>query len=102
MKKIMTHLWFNTEAKEAAAFYTSLFDDAKIISTRAIHGTPSGDVDIVTIDLPGQTFTLISAGPLFTFNPSISFLIACGSKEEVTALWEKLSPGGKALKKEIE
>jgi len=44
-----------------------------------------------------QEFMLISAGPLFKFNPSISFLVACKTKNEVDALWVKLSEGGTAL-----
>lgn len=95
--KITPHLWFDEEAREAAEFYTSVFKDSKIKDTSTIHNTPSGSVDIVTIELSGQEFTLISAGPLFKFNPSVSFLVACKTKGEVDALWEKLSKGGVAL-----
>ena len=97
MQKITPHLWFDKEAKEAAQFYTSVFEDSKIKSTATLHNTPSGSVDIVTIELLGQEFTLISAGPLFKFNPSISFLVACKTKNDVNALWVKLSEGGTAL-----
>ena len=105
MHKITSHLWFDKGAKEAAEFYTSAFretfDSAQgksvIKDTATIHNTPSGDTDIVTIELLGQEFTLISAGPLFKFNPSISFLVACKTKDEVDVLWKKLSEGGKAL-----
>ena len=97
MQKITTHLWFDKEAKEAAAFYTSFFENSKIKDTTTLHNTPSGSVDMVTIELSGQEFTLISAGPLFKFNPSVSFLVACQTKDEVDALWEKLSVGGAAL-----
>ncbi len=97
MQKITPHLWFDKEAKEAAEFYTSIFKDSKIKNTTTLHNTPSGSVDVVTIELYGQEFTLISAGPLFKFNPSVSFLVACNTKEEVDALWEKLSEGGSAL-----
>jgi len=97
MQKITPHLWFDKEANEAAKFYTSIFKDSKINSTTMLHNTPSGTVDIVTIELLGQEFTLISAGPLFKFNPSVSFLVACKTKDEVDALWEKLSEGGTAL-----
>ncbi len=97
MQKITTHLWFDKEAKEAAEFYTSVFENSKIKDTTTLHNTPSGSVDIVTIELSGQEFTLISAGPLFKFNPSVSFLVACKTKDEVDALWEKLSEGGAAL-----
>lgn len=97
MQKITPHLWFDKEAREAAGFYTSVFEDSRIKNTTTLHDTPSGTVDIVTIELPGQEFTLLSAGPLFKFNPSVSFLVACDTKEEVDALWGKLSERGKAL-----
>ena len=97
MEKITPHLWFDKEAKEAGAFYTSLFPNSRVKSTTELPNTPSGTVDIVTIELAGQEFTLLAAGPLFKFTPAISFLVACESKEEVDALWSKLSPGGKAL-----
>jgi predicted 3-demethylubiquinone-9 3-methyltransferase (glyoxalase superfamily) len=97
MQKITTHLWFDKEAKEAAEFYTSVFENSKIKDTTTLDNTPSGSVDMVTIELSGQEFTLLSAGPLFKFNPSVSFLVACQTKDEVDALWEKLSEGGAAL-----
>jgi predicted 3-demethylubiquinone-9 3-methyltransferase (glyoxalase superfamily) len=97
MDKITPHLWFDKEAKEAAKFYTSIFKTSKIKNITTLHNTPSGSADLVTIELLGQEFTLISAGPLFKFNPSVSFLVACNTKEEVSELWEKLFEGGTAL-----
>lgn len=97
MQGITSHLWFDKEAKEAAKFYTSIFKDSKTKSTATLDGTPSGAVDIVTIELSGQEFTLLSAGPLFKFTPAVSFLVACATKEDVDALWGELSEGGSAL-----
>ena len=96
-QKITSHLWFDKEAKEAAEFYTLIFEDSTIKDATTIHNTPSGDTEVVNIDLIGQEFTLISAGPLFKFNPSISFLVACKTKEDLDALWSELSKGGKTL-----
>lgn len=96
-QKITPHLWFDKEAKAAAKFYTSVFAGSKIISSVKLSGTPSGTVDIVTIDLAGQAFTLLSAGPLFKFTPAISFMVSCATKKEVDMLWEQLSVGGTAL-----
>ena len=96
-QKITPHLWFDKEAKEAAEFYTSIFSDSRIKETVVLRNTPSGDTDIVTIDLFGQEFTLISAGPLFKFNPSVSFLVACRNKEETDRYYSQLSQGGKVL-----
>src|SRR5919109_4525176 len=92
--KITPHLWFDNNAKEASQFYTSIFKDSKIKNVTTLHNTPSGTVEIFTVELLGQEFTLINAGPLFKFNPSISFLVACSTKEEVDELWKKLSEGG--------
>ncbi|MBI4044963.1 MAG: VOC family protein [Candidatus Diapherotrites archaeon] len=96
-QKITIHLWFDKEAVEAAKLYTSIFNDSKITDTSIIRNTPSGDCDIVSFTLAGQSFMAISAGPLFKFNPSISFHVACKTKGEVDALWKKLSEGGTIL-----
>jgi predicted 3-demethylubiquinone-9 3-methyltransferase (glyoxalase superfamily) len=97
MQTITPHLWFDKEAKEAAELYTSIFKDSKIKNTATLHDTPSGTVDLLTIELLGQEFRLISAGPLFKFTPAVSFLVACHTKGEVDALWGELSKGGAAL-----
>ncbi|MFW9970229.1 MAG: VOC family protein [Candidatus Odinarchaeota archaeon] len=97
MPKITAHLWFDKEAKEAAEFYTNIFKDSKIKSVSTLHNTPSGSVEMVVLDLLGQEFTFISAGPLFKFNPSISFLVASNTKEEISFLWKNLSKNGVAL-----
>jgi predicted 3-demethylubiquinone-9 3-methyltransferase (glyoxalase superfamily) len=97
MRKITTHLWFDKEAREAAEFYVSLFKDSKLGSAAKLHETPSGTVDLATIELRGRGFTLLSAGPLSKFTPSVSFLVACKTKKEVDALWQELLKGGLAL-----
>lgn len=97
MEKITPHLWFDNNAEEAAKFYTSIFKNSKVKNVTTLHNTPSGTVEIFTIELLGQEFTLISAGPLFKFNPSASFLVVCNTKEEVDELWGNLSNGGMAL-----
>ena len=91
MQKITPFLWFDKEAGEAAKFYTSIFKDAKIISTTTLENTPSGTVEIVTIKLFGQEFQLMSAGPLFKFNEAISFVVNCETQQEIDHYWEKLS-----------
>jgi predicted 3-demethylubiquinone-9 3-methyltransferase (glyoxalase superfamily) len=97
MQKITAHLWFDKEAKEAAQLYTSVFERSKIKRTTQLQSTPSGSVDVVVVELAGQEFTLLSAGPPFKFTPAISFLVACTTPDEVESLWQKLIPGGSAL-----
>jgi predicted 3-demethylubiquinone-9 3-methyltransferase (glyoxalase superfamily) len=94
MPRITPHLWFDKEAKEAAELYVSLIPGSKIMNVTTLHNTPSGDCDIVSFELAGQQFMAISAGPLFKFNPSVSFQVKCKTKEEVDTLWGKLSEGG--------
>ena len=76
-QKITPHLWFDKEAKEAAKFYASIFSNSKITNISTIHEvpTPTGDCDIVSFELNGHPFMAINAGPLFKFNPSISFIV---------------------------
>jgi len=97
MRRMVPHLWYDKEAGEAADFYTKTFKNSSIKSRTTIDNTPSGSVEILTIELEGQEFMMISAGPYFKFTPAASFLVACETKEEVERLWGKLSEGGKAL-----
>jgi predicted 3-demethylubiquinone-9 3-methyltransferase (glyoxalase superfamily) len=97
MQRIIPHLWFNREAKEAAELYAALIPNSKIKNITTLHNTPSGDCDVVSFELSGQPFMAISAGPLFKFNPSVSFHLKCRTKGEVDAMWERLSEGGKIL-----
>ena len=94
MQKITPFLWFDKEAREAAKFYTSIFKDSKIKGTDTLSDTPSGAVDVVGIELLGQEFVLMSAGPQFKFNEAISFVVNCETQDEVDYYWEKLTSGG--------
>ncbi len=105
MRKITPHLWFDKEATEAAQFYTSIFPHSKITNITTIHQVPgpTGDSDIVSFELWGQPFMAISAGPIFKFNPSVSFIVNFDpsrerdAREKLDAVWEKLSPGSAVL-----
>jgi predicted 3-demethylubiquinone-9 3-methyltransferase (glyoxalase superfamily) len=97
MQKITPHLWFNTEAKEATAFYTTLFPDSAIKKINTITGTPSGDCDIVDFKLAGLNFAAISAGPYFKLNPAVSFFVVFDNEADIKAVWDKLSTGGTVL-----
>ncbi len=98
MQKITSHLWYDKEAKAAAESYVSIFGHgSKITSLSTLDNTPSGNVDILSFELLGREFQAISAGPLFTFNPSVSFLVLCKTRDEVDVKWKKLSDGGTVL-----
>jgi predicted 3-demethylubiquinone-9 3-methyltransferase (glyoxalase superfamily) len=103
ISKITPHLWFDKEAKEATEFYTSVFPNSKVTAIKTLHDTPSGDCDVVSFELWGHQFIAISAGPLFRFNPSVSFMVnfdpsqVTKAKERLDHVWEKLSDGGTIL-----
>ena len=91
MKRIAPHLWFDKQAKEAAEFYCSVFPNSRILQVTTLRDTPSGDCDVVSFELAGQPFMAISAGPLFKFNESISFILPCETQQEIDYYWGKLS-----------
>jgi predicted 3-demethylubiquinone-9 3-methyltransferase (glyoxalase superfamily) len=100
MQKIVPYLWFDTQAEEAAKLYVSAFPHSKIgdISRYTEAGPrPAGTVLTVQFELDGLHFAALNGGPELRFNPSISFLAACRTKEEVERLWGKLSAGGMTL-----
>lgn len=101
-QKITPCLWFNTEAEEAANFYTSIFDNSRInhISRygnagREVHGKEPGSVMIVEFELDGQTFTALNGGPQFKFDEAVSFQVMCDTQDEIDRFWSKLSQGGR-------
>jgi predicted 3-demethylubiquinone-9 3-methyltransferase (glyoxalase superfamily) len=97
MQKITTFLWFDDQAEQAAAFYTSLFDDSRIVTVQkygeAGPGTP-GSVMLVEFELAGQRYLALNGGPVYTFNEAMSLSVDCASQEEVDRLWDGLTRDG--------
>ncbi|HFI0156087.1 TPA: VOC family protein [Streptococcus suis] len=96
MQPIIPHLWYDTEAKEAVAFYVDLFG-GNVDWTYTITDTPSGDSDLIQFQLGDMTLAAISAGPYFKLNESMSLMVNVASKDEVTRLYQALSEGGRVL-----
>lgn len=104
MQKITPHLWFNDQAEEAVAFYTSVFKNGNILSStrypeagKEVHGREPGSVMVMGFEIEGCQLIALNGGPLFTFTPAISFMVNRATKEEVSELWEQLQEGGTAL-----
>lgn len=96
-QKIVPNLWFDTEAEEAAGFYTSVFENSRIVNVS--HYTeagprPAGTVMTVEFELDGQRFVGINGGPQFKFTEAVSFQITCETQEEIDRYWEQLTEGG--------
>lgn len=104
MRKIVTFLWFNDQAKEAVDLYLSLFENAKIINTSyltesvaAAAGKTPGEVSTIDFELNGQNFTALNGGPMFTFSEAMSIAVNCETQEEIDKLWDALSDGGEIM-----
>jgi predicted 3-demethylubiquinone-9 3-methyltransferase (glyoxalase superfamily) len=94
-------LWFDDQAEEAVGFYTSIFENSRVVATsrygeegREIHGRPAGTVLTVAFELDGQAFTALNGGPIFKFNEAISLQVQCETQEELDRYWERLSQDG--------
>ena len=94
-------LWFDSQAEEAARFYTGIFKDSKIVAVtrypeagQEIHGRAPGSAMTVEFELNGQPFTALNGGPHFRFNEAISFQVICQTQEEVDHYWDRLGQGG--------
>jgi predicted 3-demethylubiquinone-9 3-methyltransferase (glyoxalase superfamily) len=97
MQKIVPNLWFDTEAEEAANFYVSVFENARILGvTHYTEAAPrqAGMVMTVEWELEGQRFVGINGGPQFKFDEAVSFQIECKDQAEVDYYWEKLTADG--------
>jgi predicted 3-demethylubiquinone-9 3-methyltransferase (glyoxalase superfamily) len=96
-QRIVTSLWFDTEAEEAAEFYTSVFGNSRIVSkSHYPENSPgeAGTVMTVEFELDGQRLVGINGGPQFKFSEAISLQIVCEDQEEVDYYWSKLTDGG--------
>jgi predicted 3-demethylubiquinone-9 3-methyltransferase (glyoxalase superfamily) len=97
MPRITPNLWFDTEGREAAEFYVSVFPNSEITNVTyygAAGPGPAGTVLTVDFVLDGQEYTAINGGPQFTFDEAISLLINCADQDEIDYYWGKLSERG--------
>ncbi|MEO7175117.1 MAG: VOC family protein [Saprospiraceae bacterium] len=78
-------LWYNNQAKEAAAFYCSVFKNSKITSENPI---------VVNFELDGKKFMGLNGGPEFKFTEATSFVVECETQDEIDFYWDKLTAGG--------
>ena len=104
MQKITPFLWFDSQAEDAAKFYTAIFKGSKIGGISRYDeegakaaGRPKGSVMTVAFELDGQEFVALNGGPMFKFTEAISFVVNCESQKEVDHFWEKLSAGGQEV-----
>ncbi|CAN5825571.1 VOC family protein [soil metagenome] len=85
MQKITPFLWYDGKAEEAANFYTSIFQNSKVLSANPMSAT---------IEVEGQTLILFNGGPMFRFNEAFSLSVNCETQEEIDEKWSKLIADG--------
>ena len=103
-QRITPFLWFNSQAEEAARFYTGIFKNSRIGRiakyTKAAEkaaGRPAGSVMTVEFQLEGQPFVALNGGPEFKFTEAVSFVVNCRTQAEIDRFWKKLCAGGKPV-----
>jgi predicted 3-demethylubiquinone-9 3-methyltransferase (glyoxalase superfamily) len=97
-------LWFDSQAEEAALFYTYIFKNSGIDAISRYgkegfeyHGQPEGRVLTVAFHINGQAFTALNGGPVFKINEAISFQVMCDTQDEIDFYWEKLTEEGQEI-----
>jgi predicted 3-demethylubiquinone-9 3-methyltransferase (glyoxalase superfamily) len=97
-------LWFDSQAEEAANFYTGIFPNSKITAISRYnqegyeqHQQPAGKVMTVAFEIKGQPYTALNGGPIFKFTEAVSFQVMCDTQEEIDHYWNKLTEGGQAV-----
>ncbi len=100
-QRITPFLWFDDQAEQAVAVYTSIFKNSKVLATtryskeaEQVAGRPAGSVMTIGFQLEGQEFTALNGGPAFKFNEAVSLVVHCRSQEELDHYWGRLSEGG--------
>ena len=100
-QKITACLWFDGNAEEAAAFYTSIFKNSDVGSkskyddaSSEVSGQPKGSTMVVEFEIAGQKFVGLNGGPKFKFNEAVSFMIACKDQAEIDYFWDRLTADG--------
>lgn len=100
-QRITPFLWFNTEAEEAANYYTSIFPNSRVLlvtrytkESAAASGQPEGGVMTASFELDGCPVTALNGGPMFRFTEALSLVVHCHDQAEIDHYWDKLSAGG--------
>lgn len=94
--KIEPFIMLDSDAREAAEFWCSVFPGARITGTAEL---PQG-ARIVRFELFGRGYSVFSpgdlGGPPVQFTETMSLYVDCEGQEEVDRYWEALQAGGGA------
>lgn len=95
---LITCLWFDGRAREAATFYTSIFPESALddnwIAPTDTPGNKQGEEIVVNFQIFGRPFIALNGGPQFPHSEAISFQIPCANQSEIDMYWELLLADG--------
>lgn len=95
---LITCLWFNGNAREAANFYASIFPDSSVqdnwIAPTDTPGNKQGEEIVVNFKIFGRDFIGLNGGPQFKHSEAISFQIPCSNQDEIDRYWNILTTDG--------
>jgi predicted 3-demethylubiquinone-9 3-methyltransferase (glyoxalase superfamily) len=100
--KITPFLMFEGKAEEAMNFYVSLFENSCVTRIKRYgpgEAGPEGTIMQAAFSIAGQAILCIDS-PMkhgFTFTPSFSLFVDCGSEEELDMRFNKLSESGQIM-----
>ncbi|WP_285250274.1 VOC family protein [Pseudarthrobacter sp. fls2-241-R2A-168] len=95
-RTIGTCLWFENEAEQAAQFYTSVFDNSRILNVSRLEGAPGPEKQVVAVEfeLEGRPFTALNGARGAMFTEAVSFMVDCEDQDTVDRYWSALTDGG--------
>ena len=101
MPNLVTFLWFDSQAEEAAEFYCTVFKNSRVRNIsryteagKEVHRREPGSAMTVEFEIDGKPFVALNGGPVFKFTEAISFQIPCETQDDVDYYWSALTDGG--------
>ena len=100
MQRIIPNLWINDgKIEEAVAFYCSLFEDSRVVSSARLRSRcrrvrRPEDGPLLRAPWASRSLAINGADTRFEANESVSLAIPCDTQEEIDRLWDALVDGG--------
>jgi predicted 3-demethylubiquinone-9 3-methyltransferase (glyoxalase superfamily) len=95
---LITCLWFNGNAREAATFYTAHFPNSELstnwLAPSDTPGNQQGEEVVVNFKIFGRPFIGLNGGPQFPHSEAVSFQIPCADQAEIDQYWYLLTSDG--------
>jgi predicted 3-demethylubiquinone-9 3-methyltransferase (glyoxalase superfamily) len=95
---IVTCLWFDGNAREAAEFYARTFPDSHVEggfrTPTDTPGNKTGDEIVVNFTVLGQPFVGLNGGPMYKHSEAVSFMVMTDTQDETDRYWAAITGNG--------